>query len=202
MRTLFQDVLIDREFGRTAVRTADLRKWAADHAATIPPTIPAIDDFDVLHLESLLCAIERGVPALSARVASNLAAELPSASLNRRIAALSVEAVPQWMVGADVHQQWRHRIAQAIATGELRPVDVLSGLPAEPASRPIDAAPLVASGKRWTPERLAELRAHRDKHGTKMTAKWANISTSRVRELLPGDKPPVRGYSAFNQSKK
>lgn len=59
-----------------------------------------------------------------------------------------------------------------------------------------------AKGKRWTPEALAELRADRDAHGATKAAKRAGISTARLRELLPGDRPARRGYSAFNSGGK
>lgn len=51
---------------------------------------------------------------------------------------------------------------------------------------------------RWTPDRLQELRAYRAAHGTKKAAEHFGISQSRVRALLPGDKPQPKGYSAFN----
>ena len=53
------------------------------------------------------------------------------------------------------------------------------------------------NGKVWTPEKLAELRAYRDEHGTKKAAEHFRISGARVRELLPSDKPKQKGYSAF-----
>lgn len=61
-----------------------------------------------------------------------------------------------------------------------------------------DPMPAVAGAKKWTPERREELRAYREAHGTKAAAQWAHISEARVRELLPGDKPAPKGYSAFN----
>jgi hypothetical protein len=42
--------------------------------------------------------------------------------------------------------------------------------------------------RRWTPEKLAELRAFRDEHGTKAAAEKFGISTSWVRQLLPTKK--------------
>ena len=53
------------------------------------------------------------------------------------------------------------------------------------------------AGTRWTPERLEELRAYRDAHGTTKAAAWAKVSASRVRALLPSGKPAKKGYSAF-----
>ncbi|MDP3520689.1 MAG: hypothetical protein Q8S02_08710 [Hydrogenophaga sp.] len=54
-------------------------------------------------------------------------------------------------------------------------------------------------GKVWTPERLSEMKAYRERHGTKKTAEFYKVSAQRVRELLPSDKPKAKGYSAFNR---
>ncbi len=55
-----------------------------------------------------------------------------------------------------------------------------------------------AGAKRWTPERLQELSDYRNAHGTKKAAEWFRLSESRVRQLLPSETPPPKGYSAFN----
>lgn len=75
------------------------------------------------------------------------------------------------------------------------------------ATAPKTPAPLVAdesaaSGKKWTPERLAEVKAYRDKHGTSQAAKHYGITTTRIRALLPGEKPRPQGYSAFTHQPK
>jgi hypothetical protein len=54
-----------------------------------------------------------------------------------------------------------------------------------------------ATGKKWTPDLLAELGFYRDTHGTKKTALHYRISEQRVRQLLPKKKPETKGYSAF-----
>jgi hypothetical protein len=46
-------------------------------------------------------------------------------------------------------------------------------------------------GEKWTDEKLAELRAFRDEHGTKAAAKKFGISEARIRQLLPTEKPPA-----------
>ena len=55
----------------------------------------------------------------------------------------------------------------------------------------------IASSKRWTPELLTELKAFRDKFGTKQAATHYGISASLVRQKLPREKPKPKGYSAF-----
>lgn len=64
------------------------------------------------------------------------------------------------------------------------------------------AGEVPSNGKKWTPERLAELKAYRDKHGTSDAAKQYGISPARIRVLLPGDKPRPEGYSAFTHHSK
>jgi hypothetical protein len=39
--------------------------------------------------------------------------------------------------------------------------------------------------ERWTPEKLAELQAFRDEHGTKAAAEKFGVSAARIRQLLP-----------------
>ena len=71
----------------------------------------------------------------------------------------------------------------------------------EPSTEPVPGD-VAGTPKVWTPERLEELRAYRDAHGTTKAAKWAKVSTSRVRALLPSGKPATKGYSAFTQRPK
>jgi hypothetical protein len=53
---------------------------------------------------------------------------------------------------------------------------------------------------KWTPERLAELAAFREKQGTKKAAAQFGISEQRVRALLPKKKPSPPVNSVFNRS--
>lgn len=71
---------------------------------------------------------------------------------------------------------------------------------AEPQAAPVvadSASNAPGNGKVWTPEKLAEAGAYRKKHGTKKTAAHYQVSEARIRQLLPGDKPTPKGYSAF-----
>ena len=58
------------------------------------------------------------------------------------------------------------------------------------------------AGKRWTSEKLAELKSYREKHGTKKTAEFFGISEQRIRQMLPSKKPQPKGYSAFTHRTK
>ena len=65
-------------------------------------------------------------------------------------------------------------------------------------SVPVPAVAAPGTSKRWTPEALEELRAYRAANGTTKAAKWADVSATRVRALLPRDPPKPKGYSPFN----
>ena len=70
------------------------------------------------------------------------------------------------------------------------------------AAVPDSASEAPGNGKVWTPEKLAEAGAYRKKHGTKKTAAHYQVSEARIRQLLPGDKPKPKGYSAFTHRMK
>lgn len=76
-----------------------------------------------------------------------------------------------------------------------------------PESQTATPAPVTGSAsnaptKKWTPERLAEARAYREKHGTKKTAEHFGVSTSLIRQRLPSEQPKPKGYSAFTHRSK
>ena len=59
-----------------------------------------------------------------------------------------------------------------------------------------------APAKKWTAEKLAELKAYRAAHTMPETAKKFGITEQRIRHLLPSDKPKSKGYSAFTHHTK
>lgn len=67
--------------------------------------------------------------------------------------------------------------------------------PAENTAGQLDGS--VSNGKKWTPEKLAEVAAFREKHGTKKAAEHFNVSEQLIRQKLPRKKPQPKGYSAF-----
>lgn len=127
MKSLVDLELCAREFGRHAVRVSDLRVWAVHAGAVLPATDPAIDEFDVVALESLLCAFQRGVPMWPDRAvvsAAKLLAFTPEAQVD-----ISNVSVARWLVAAEVPVQWRKRLKDAVGAGELKTVDAVTGLP-------------------------------------------------------------------------
>lgn len=53
------------------------------------------------------------------------------------------------------------------------------------------------NSKVWTPERLAEVKAYRDMHGTKKAAEHFGCSPQLIRKKLPKAPPQSKGYNAF-----
>ena len=73
---------------------------------------------------------------------------------------------------------------------------------AKPAPVADSASNAPSTGKVWTPEKLAELKAYRAAHTMPETAKKFGISEQRIRQLLPSKKPKRPGYSAFTHHMK
>lgn len=55
------------------------------------------------------------------------------------------------------------------------------------------------AGKKWTPEKLEELRAFRETNTMPQTALKFDITEQRIRQLLPTKKAVKKGFSAFTQ---
>jgi hypothetical protein len=107
---------------------------------------------------------------------------------------------------ASIAATWRKAIQRAIDAGELHQAD--GKITATEFKRWLDVQgdspstliqswfaqhsrePKSPGRKKWTPEKLAELRDYRDKHSTNAAAKKFGISDGRVRQLLPTEKPP------------
>jgi hypothetical protein len=68
---------------------------------------------------------------------------------------------------------------------------------AAPEQSPAPPATVVANGKKWTPEKLAELSAHREAHTMPETAKQFGISEQRIRDLLPSQKPKAKSFEGL-----
>ena len=84
-------------------------------------------------------------------------------------------------------------VAEALAT--IPSPALLMGVGASGGVEPV-------KGKRWTPEKTAELKSYREKYGTKKAAEFFGISAQRIRKILPSEKPQSKGYSAFTYRKK
>ena len=54
-----------------------------------------------------------------------------------------------------------------------------------------------ANGRKWTPEKLVELKACREAHTMPETAKKFGISEQRIRQLLPSKKPKATPFTGL-----
>ncbi len=52
---------------------------------------------------------------------------------------------------------------------------------------------------RWTSELLEEMKAYRDKNGTKATAQKYEVSEARIRELAPSEEAPIKPLANYAQ---
>ena len=139
--TLFDSGLSVREFKTHLLNVPDLLEWAKSkrlHLRTTPP----LDGYEFVHIETLLCAIERHAMSLTHEQAHDIVANDPALQA-RMFAGLGLERgefdsylteSPAWLVQADAHSQWRKIFTAAIQAGELVPLEFGSKLP-------IDAAP-------------------------------------------------------------
>ena len=64
------------------------------------------------------------------------------------------------------------------------------------------ASNMPGNGRVWTPEKLAEVQAYRDAHGTKAAAEHFKVSEQLIRRKLPSKKSTPKGYSAFTHRPK
>ena len=71
--------------------------------------------------------------------------------------------------------------------------DAMTPSPA-PAQNTATHAPEATGGKKWTPEKLAELKTYREAHTMPETAVKFGISEQRIRELLPSKKPKAKPF--------
>ena len=61
----------------------------------------------------------------------------------------------------------------------------------------LSPVPVVAGGKKWTLEKLAELKAYRDTHTMPETASKFGISEQRIRQLLPSGKTKAELFAGL-----
>ena len=153
MTTCFEAGLAAREFGTHILHVHDLLDWAKSkrlHLRTTPP----IDGYEFVHIETLLCAIERHATNLTHAQALLIVKNDPALQA-RMVAGMGIEQEefdryltesPAWLVQADAHSQWRKTFAAAIKAGELLPLEFGSKLPivTAPEQSPATPAPDVA----------------------------------------------------------
>ena len=119
------------------------------------------------------------------------------------VADLKAQAEGAQAAVAEKWKAWRKSMVRQLlnpATPEAAATQLQANPPEPLMAESASTAP--GNGKVWTPEKLAEAGAYRKKHGTKKTAAHYQVSEARIRQLLPGDKPKPKGYSAFTHRMK
>lgn len=104
----------------------------------------------------------------------------------------------------DYGDAWLDTMVRELLTPKVEPEPAVVGAaPAQPqaaAPAPVmtdSASNMPGNGRVWTPEKLAEVQAYRDAHGTKAAAEHFKVSEQLIRRKLPSKKPTPKGYSAF-----
>jgi hypothetical protein len=95
----------------------------------------------------------------------------------------------EWRVLRTALKTWMEVRAIRQAFGQSEPSATGEPVPAT------QSAP--ATGKTWTPERLAEVKAYRERNGTKAAASHFGISEALIRRKLPSTPPRPVGHSVF-----
>lgn len=222
MRTLFDGVLCEREFGAASVTTEQLIGWAKTKGIRLPATYPSLNGYDAAQLEALLCAIEwaakgdapgDGMPVISDEAAMVMATSISTDDKRKRERAAENPGYARWLLGANAHLQWRKLLEAALAAGELNTFDFHTGLPlvlnTHGSKLPVqqdEAPPIARSGNdsRWTLQECEnllkkhkELKASGVKDPTQRLASELGLSAARVRQLMAKVKPqPLAGKAA------
>lgn len=144
--TLFNGSLCAREFGRAAVRVADLLAWATKVGAVFPVTSPDVATFQAVQIEALLCTMERGVSDMPAKSAIHASEDFECDPRLRAMINEGDATTARWVIGSRIHERWRKRIEAALEAGELRAFDALTGEPIEGAQRWAAATPDTGAG--------------------------------------------------------
>lgn len=193
MTTLFDSRLSDRDFSSRLLHVGDLLEWVKTKRLHLQ-TMPALDGFEFVQVEALLCAVERETKALTPAQAINIVMNDPALRNDPFLQRYPDDVDAQgalWILGAEAHRKWRELIAGAVASQELQLLDFASKLPIDKTLNPS------ATGVKWTPEKLAELASYRAKHTMPETAAKYGISEQRIRNLLPRKKSKANPFSGL-----
>ena len=199
MTTLFDSQLSCRDYASHLLHVGDLLEWAKSkrlHLKTTPP----IDSSEFVQVEALLCAIERHAGELTPDQALEIVLNDPVLKNDPIFQKYPDDIDPtkcRWLIGSEAHRKWRELLTGAIELRELMLLDFGSKLPIDTAPEQSPATPAPVAGKKWTPEKLAELKAYREVHTMPETAVKFGISEQRIRGLLPSQKPKAKPFAGL-----
>lgn len=149
MNTLFHAELSEREFSSHLLHVGDLLAWAESKRLHLR-TSPALDGFEFVQVEALLCAIERHAGDVTTDQAMNIVLNDPVLKNDPVVTRYPDDIDPttcRWLLGAEAHRKWRELLSGAIAAHELALLDFGSKLPidAPPEQSTATPAPVVAA---------------------------------------------------------
>ena len=179
---------------------ADLNEWLKENRLRVF-TLPAIDEFDFVQVESLLSAVERAAGDITDAEAREIVSVDPFLSQDRMAI-----AAPRWLLSAEAHRKWRIKITHALIDGQLTLLDFGSKLPVPLPAEAIAAAaefgPTAAqlAAGIYTPARLspAELLATNAKAVVTSVASDAGLS-KRERQIQAIEaSAQAAGYDPLN----
>jgi hypothetical protein len=170
------------------------------------------DGPDPLALKELGIAARNAKAALQGAFAAYRAAECVVGAYDKTYSERIQELEELYGLRPDAPAE-RQSIEQAHADAEAyeagrrkRLVNLLLAVPQvieAPAQHAAIPAPVdnivvpVSSGKKWTPEKLVELKKYREAHTMPETAKHFVITEQRIRQLLPTKKPKAKPFSGL-----
>lgn len=143
MNTLFHAKLSEREFSSHLLHVADLLAWAESKRLHLR-TSPALDGFEFVQVEALLCAIERQSQDLTPDQAAEIVLNHPILKNDPVVTRYPDDVDPttcRWLLGADAHKKWRDLLSGAIERHELALLDFASKLPIDTAPATDTATP-------------------------------------------------------------
>lgn len=124
MKVLSHPGLHCRDFGSSLLSVSDFREWLSANRLRIA-TLPSIDEYDYVQIESLLCAVERAAGAATDESEAEKIVSADSYLAENEAA----DFAPHWLFGAEAHRKWRIKITHAAMAGELCILDFGSKLP-------------------------------------------------------------------------
>jgi hypothetical protein len=159
MTTLFDSRLSVRDFGSDLLHVGDLQEWAKSKRLQLQTT-PAIDGFEFVQVEALLCAIERPMQDLTPEQAAEIVLNHPVLKNDPAVTRYPDDVDPttcRWLLGANAHKRWRDLLSVAIQSHELALLDFASKLPIDTAPAQTATTPAPVSDVEWV--QLAQTKA-------------------------------------------
>lgn len=153
---LFDADLSVHKFCSYLLHVPSLRNWADSKGLYLPETNPPIDSYKFVQVEALLDAIMRGVHSSMTPEGGFRTVQNSPKLKGDQLAQHPITA--KWLIGADVHSQWRKQITASIKKGELKLLEFGSLLPvtSEDLEVLLSSMPHIDSNAATVPERVTE----------------------------------------------